>query len=77
VVVWQAAFGELFLNQDTKDGLVHDGLAAFTDSTARFTGVSAPGGANPKGRGAGEGTVRLPPLRRLVDFGPPSPPGVE
>jgi hypothetical protein len=46
--VWQAAFGELFLNQGTKDGLVHDGLAAFTDSTARFTGVSAPGGANRK-----------------------------
>ena len=64
-----AAVGECFLNQDTKDGLGHMGSRGSQARHARFTGVSAPG-RQPERPGAGIRIVRLSTLERLVDLSP-------
>jgi hypothetical protein len=44
---WQATVGEFFLNQETKDRLVHDGLPGCADSTRQIHRGLGASGANP------------------------------
>ena len=68
----QTAVDELSVNQESKDGLVHDDLAASRDYSIcqMHRGLGAGVRANPKGQGAGDGILGLPEVTRLVDFGP-------
>jgi hypothetical protein len=55
---------------DGGESLVTCGSTPKRVGGARFTGVSALGSANPKGRGAGKRIVRRSPAQRLLDLGP-------
>jgi hypothetical protein len=47
---WQAAIGEFFLNQETKEGLVHKGLPRCAGSTRQIHRGLGASSANPKGQ---------------------------
>jgi hypothetical protein len=74
--VWQAARRELFLNQETKDGLVHGGLRAVRISTRQIHRSLGAKGATTQELGCRLGDSPTASRDRLVDVGPPCPPGV-
>jgi hypothetical protein len=57
---WQAAIGEFFLNQETKEGLVHEGLPEWADSTRQMHWGLGASSANPKGQVQARGLCGWP-----------------